>query len=227
MFLQTGYLAVTTRTTSSSTALVSIQRALEARGHEAKKANLEQHLENERANIFIALDPELSITKRLRQNIAPRGFVLCRLKAANSLRAYGYSFKALVDMSGETPSLSRHDDPTLWKSVEVNSESSFREASDAGGDDVVTYEEARQKVREAGNAGIPEMSENNVFESYSKLIKMAEEHNPNALAEGKTILSFTIMVKDKEVTISNINTVLPLKKGEHEEDIFVMRKGLM
>jgi len=203
----------------------AIKRALEARGHDAKKANLEQHAESERADIFIMLDPEISVTKRLRENIAPRGFVLCRLQTANSLRAHGYSFRAIVEMNNGTPSFSRHDDPTFWKSVEVDSETSFQEASDPDNEGVVTYEKAKQKVREAQDAGISGMSVNNIFESYSKLIKMAEEHNPGAIASGETVLSFTVMIKDKEVTISNINTALPAKKGEHDDDIVVMKKG--
>lgn len=205
----------------------AIKRALEARGHDAKKANLEQHAESERADIFIMLDPEISVTKRLRQNIAPRGLVLCRLSAANSLRSCGYSFRAIVEMNGSTPSLSRHDDPAFWKSVEVDSETSFREASSADNEGVVTYEKAKQKVQEAKKAGIPEMSENNVFESYSKLVAMAEKHNSDAAARGETMLSFTINVGDKEVTISDINTVLPTKKTGYDDDIVVMKKGLM
>lgn len=205
----------------------AVKRALEARGHAAKKADLEEHAESERADIFIMLDPEISVTKRLRQNIAPRGLVLCRLSAANSLRSYGYSFRAIVEMNGGTPSLSRHDDPTFWKSVEVDSETSFREASSADSENVVTYEKAKQKVQEAKKAGIPEMSENNVFESYSKLVAMAEKHNSDAAARGETMLSFTINVGDKEVTISDINTVLPTKKTGYDDDIIVMKKGLM
>jgi len=205
----------------------AVKRALEARGHAAKKADLEEHAESERADIFIMLDPEISVTKRLRQNIAPRGLVLCRLNAANSLRSYGYSFRAIVEMNAGTPSFSRHDDPVFWKSVEVSSETSFREASKADNEDVVTYEKAKQKVQEAKKAGIPEMSENNVFESYSKLIAMAEKHSPDAVERGETMLSCTINVGEKEVTISDINTVLPAKKSERDDDIVVMKKGLM
>ncbi len=204
----------------------AVKRALEARGHAAKKADLEKHAESERADIFIMLDPEISVTKRLRQNIAPRGLVLCRLSAANSLRSYGYSFRAIVEMSGGTPSFSRHD-PAFWKGVEVDSETSFREASNADNEGVVTYEKAKQKVQEAKQVGIPEMSENNVFESYSKLVAMAEKHNVDAVARGETMLSCTINVGEKEVTISDINTVLPAKKMEYDDDIVVMKKGLM
>ncbi|MBI2611009.1 hypothetical protein HYW60_03710 [Candidatus Kaiserbacteria bacterium] len=205
----------------------AIKRALEARGHEARKADLEQHAESGRADIFIMLDPEISVTKRLRANIVPRGLVLCRLKNANSLRAYGYSFRAIVDMNGGTPSLSRHDDPTFWKSVEVDSEGAFREASSEQNEGVVTYEQAKEKVREAREAGIPGMSENDVFESYSTLIEMAEEQNRGALERGETMLSLTAKVGEKEVTISGINVVLPTKKSGHDDDIVVMRKGLM
>lgn len=205
----------------------SIKKALERRGHEAKKADLEHHAGGERAGIFIALDPELSITKRLRENIAPQGFVLCRVQAANSLRRYGYTFRAIVRMNDKTPSISRHNDPTFWKSVQVNSEKAFREASEKKNEGAVSYEEARQKVREAKESGIPGMSEDNVFESYSKLIEMAEEQNPGAEARGDTMLSITVPTEEKEATIGNINTVLPTKKSEHDDDIVVMKKGLI
>ncbi|MBI4093752.1 hypothetical protein HY417_02205 [Candidatus Kaiserbacteria bacterium] len=204
----------------------SIKKALERRGHAAKKTNLEQHAGSERAEIFIALDPELSITKRLRENIAPEGWVLCRVRAANSLRRFGYTFRAVVDMSSHTPSLSRHDDPAFWKSVQVDSEKAFREASSEKNEGVVTYEEARQKVKEAKDAGISGMSEENVYESYAKLIEMAEEQNPGAAAQGETMLSITVPAGEKQTTIAGINTVLPTKKSEHDDDIVVMRRGL-
>lgn len=205
----------------------SIKNALLRRGHEAKKADLESHAGGERAEIFIALDPDLSITKRLRENIAPQGFVLCRVQAANSLRRYGYTFRAIVRMNDKTPSISRHNDPTFWKSVQVNSEKAFREASDKKNEGVVTYEEARQKVQEAKEAGIPGMSEDDVYESYSKLIEMAEEQNPGAEARGETMLSITVPAEEKVATIGNINTVLPTKKSEHNDDIIVMKRGLV
>ena len=129
-------------------------------------------------------------------------------------------------MSGNTPSLSRHDDPNFWKSVQVDSEKAFREASSEKSEGVVTYEDARQKVKEAKDAGIPGMSEQEVFESYAKLIEMAEEQNPGAAAEGETMLSLTVPAREKQITLAGINTVLPTKKSEHDDDIVVMRRGL-
>lgn len=203
----------------------STMRALEMRGHEAKKANLEQHAENERADVFIALDPNLSVTTRLRQNIIPGGYVLCRLPAANALRPYGYRFRAVVTMGSGTPTLSRHNDPTFWKSAQVGSDKELREAGSAEGEGVVTYEYAKQKVHEAKEAGVPEMSEADVFGSYSKLIHKAERENPGAVAQGETTLSFSIIVDESEAMISGINTVLPTKKIGHYEDIVVMKRG--
>lgn len=198
-----------------------VERALEARGHEAKKSNLERRTESERADVFIMLDPNVRVTKRLLENVAPGGWILCRLAAANSMRARGkYVFKGTIEKKGENASLSRREDPKFWKSVEVDSDKSFQGASNPDAEDVVAYEEAREKVRAAG------MSEHDVFKSYSKLIEMAEEQNLEAVARGETLLKCTLTVdgKEKEITV---NTALPAKQGEHDDLIIVMRKNLV
>lgn len=196
------------------------KRALEARGHDVKKVNLERRTESERADVVIMLDPKTSVTKRLLENVAPGGWVLCRLKAANSLRARGkYTFKGVIEKKGGNASMSRHEEAGFWKNVEVDSEESFGKASNSEGEDVVTYQEAKEKVR------VARMPETDVFKSYSKLIKMAEEQNPEAAARGETLLSCVVMIDGAEVKIT-INTALPAKNGEHDDDIIVMRKNL-
>lgn len=61
----------------------------------------------------------------------------------------------------------------------------------------------------------------------NRLVDVAEKHNPGAIARGETMLSFTTKINDTEVTMTGINTVLPTKKTEHDENIVVMRKSLM
>lgn len=195
------------------------RRALEARGHEARKANLEKRSAGERADVVIMLDPSIQVTKRLVEHVEPGGWILCRIGAANSLRARGkYEFKGVIEKSGEGASISRREDATFWKSVEVDSEESFRQAS--GAEDVVSYEEAKQKVGDAG------FSESDVFKSYSKLIRMAEEQNPELLARGETLLPCRLTVDGKEIEIM-VNTALPAKAGEHDDAIIVMHKKLI
>ena len=154
------------------------------------------------------------------------GWVLCRIDTANSLRARGkYDFKGVVEKDGSVAHSSRENDPTFWKSVEVDSEEAFRSAPPSEG--VVTYLEAAQKVSEAQDAGVRGMTDN-IFESYSKLIKLAEEQNTDLVASGDTELTLTLMVGKKdqqtEKTLT-INTALPTKRGEHDDKIIVMRKG--
>jgi len=56
---------------------------------------------------------------------------------------------------------------------------------------------------------------------------MAEQQNQDAVARGETMLSLTIKVGGKDVVVTGINIILPTKKAEHENDIVVMKKGLM
>jgi len=109
----------------------------------------------------------------------------------------------------------------------VDSDQSFRESSNKNNEGVVTYEQAAQKVKEAHAAGVPGMSESDFFRSYSRLVEMAEEMNQEAVARGETMLSITIKVGEKDVAITGINIVLPTKKAENDNDIVVMKKGLM
>jgi hypothetical protein len=200
-----------------------MKRALEARGHEAKKMDLERKSADERADIFIMLDPGVRATKQLLHNIAPRGWVLCRLSTANSLRAHGrYDFKGIITRDGDEASISRRDDPTFWKSVEVDSEEEFRNASTADTEGVASYAEAKEKVKEAREAGISGMHEENVLESYKKLVRLAEEQRQNSADE--TNLSYTTTKEGVELTIVGINAVLPTKKDERSEDIIIMKK---
>ena len=69
------------------------------------------------------------------------------------------------------------------------------------------------------------MSENEVFESYSRLIKIAEENTPGAFARGETLLPCVVTFKDKQIDLGMIDTVLPTKKGENDDKIIVMKKN--
>lgn len=203
-----------------------VKNALEARGHDAEKKNLSKQSSGERADVFIMLDPDVRVTRTLLGNVAPGGWVLCRLGVANSLRTRGkYEFKAVIEKDGASARLGRRDDPTFWESVTVHSDESFREA--AGGEEgVVTYAEAEQKVREAKEAGVPGMMSNNVFKSYTKLIEMAREKNPNLVARGETELPFSLIVKGETIDLGTLNTVLPLEASaaDDEDTIIVMKK---
>jgi len=204
-------------------------KALEARGHEGKKTDITKHKTGERADIIVMLDKAIRITSRLIGQAAPGSWLIVRgVKAANSLRARSkYAFKGVAEQRGGYAHVSRHEDPNFWKKAEVNSEDSFRQASDAEDEDVVTYEDARRAVAEAEKAGVSGMSEDRVFESYSKLIEMAEkaDYNHSALADGETLLKLVIteekngVVVEKEITV---NTALPARTGQYDDTIFVM-----
>src|SRR3989344_2949421 len=210
----------------------STKRALAARGHEAKKANLEQRFVGERADVFIMLDESSRVTPKLLRHIEPRGWVWSRIETANALRARGsYRFVGAVEKDGSLAFSSRHNDPTFWKSLEVDSDASFREASDPKNAGVITYEKAADMVAQAKKAGVQGMTDN-VFESYTLLIEEAEKQNPDRVARGETLLPLTITTgnrddknaKSTEITLL-INIVRPTKKGEHEDKMIIMRKG--
>lgn len=205
-------------------------KALEARGHEAEKRDLTRGKAGEQADVIVMLDSSITITKKLLENAAPGAFMIIRgAKAANTLRAHGtYTFKGIVESGSGNAHVSKHEDPNFWKNAEVDSEESFKEASDKAEEGIVTYEEAREKVLEAKKAGVSGMHEERVFESYSRLTKMAEEQNTGAFAEGETKLMITLATKEGGVETSTelkINIALPVKKGLYEDTVFVMRKA--
>src|SRR3989344_2483656 len=208
----------------------SVVRALNTRGHEAHKTNLEQHYVGERAEVFVMLDPEVRVTPKLLRHIEPRGFVWSDIKTANALRAHGsYRFIGAGRQDGGLAFGSRENDPTFWKNAEVDSDASFEIASGEGGEGVVTYTEAARKVNEAHDAGVAGMTDD-IFKSYKKLIEWAEKQNSELVARGETELPLTLMVSKKgneKEWSTTINTLLPTKVGEHEDKMIVMRKGPM
>jgi hypothetical protein len=196
------------------------RRAYEARGYDPEKTGaLERRTLSEGADVVIALDSDPKVTPHFLKNIAAGGFVLCRIGTATALRAEGkYELVAVKSGGG----LERRKGAEFWKTQEVDSESSFREASGAEG--AMTYEDAEKKVLEAKEKGVPGMQESDIFGSYSRLIKMAEEQRPEMLALGKTTLPLEVAVHGEIIDLGEINTVLPTKPGEHEDDVIVMRK---
>ena len=195
------------------------KRALEARGHQAKKTDMERQGSSERADVVIMLDPSIRTTKNLLARVKPNGWVLCRLDTANSLRARGsYSFRAMIEKSDDAATLSRREKEDFWQSLEVDSDKSFQKASAVEHEGVATYEEAKKTLKDVG------MSHDNVFENYSSLIKRAKEQNPQAVARGETLLTCRVEVdgQEKEITV---NTALPTKEGDYDDAIIVMKKN--
>ncbi len=180
-----------------------------------------QHLA-ERADIAVVLDKDVLPREKFLKQIAPGGWILCRMNMANSLRSTGlYKLKGVIE-SGTT-SVDTSVGEEFWEKMQVKSDAQFQEAGKNDAEGVLTYSEAKDTLDKLDKPALRELGirdKENVLESYQKLIEKAREQNSIPDAEG----NLTLVIKGEGTDVKiTLKTHLPTMPGQHEDDIIIMK----
>jgi len=184
-------------------------RLLKERGYDATKGIAEKHRASERADIVIVMDEKVRPSSRILKNVAPGGWILLPLTHANVLRGTGkFKCMGILESEGVSPSV-KDAGEDFWKKTEIETDEELRDASEESEDGgVVTYEEAAHAVKEVFGR------DKDVVQNYKKLIEMAKEQNPSAVANGAVRLMCNIERASGVALEILIKTILPLREKE-------------
>ena len=195
------------------------RRILERQAYKTTKGQAERKQLPEKQDIVIVMDDSIRPTSRLLKNVAPGGWVLWPLAAANTLRGMGkYRCMGLIDKESASPSVKSIGED-FWKKAGVETDDELRGAPEEGG--VVTYEKAMLAVQNAYG------TTHDVVKHYKKLIELAEKQNASAIANGATEVICSIE-KDGATIEVLVNLILPLREAEFRSkgtnDLVIFKK---
>lgn len=186
----------------------SKKQFLEEHGYDALKKNAEMYIAEEKADIVVALDEEMEASWRFLKNVAPNGYLLCRVEMAKGAERTGkYEMMGVMSVLGNQWSFL-----SSRESGVVENDAEFEKAPKVRG--AVSYEEAREVLEKLHRPT------NDVFTEYQKLINETIAQNENAAEDGETTLTFTDPARNISL---EVNTVLPRANGS-DEDIYVLKK---
>src|SRR3989344_4524419 len=187
---------------------------------DVKKGDAEWHRTAERMDIVVVLDPEIRLTHHLLKNVAPGGWLLCRIAEAARLRGK-YKFMGVVERGSGDPHVREYGDE-FWEKVEVRSDDEYSSAQKLEG--VVTKEKAQATLDRAGL----KVKDNDVIKTYAEFLDRLRDEGAEMTPEGNLVYMAKIKQGKEEVEERvEFDPRLPTKAGEHEDDIVVMKKHEM